>query len=147
MTVKLYAPHLNGLSVAGLDIERNEDGSFDVPEEHVATVKGTFGARDTKEPPPVNARQPVPADEVDKIREEHASIGRHRDHLVDRVRSLEQRNQELERVVGEQSHNQLVTTVNDLRRQVADRDQRIRDLEKAQIDKGKPGTKGKGEKE
>jgi TolA-binding protein len=144
---KLYAPHLNDLSVGGLRIEKGEDGSFDVPEEHVATVKGTFGARDTKEPPPVNARQPVPADEVDRIRAGHEEIGRHRDQLVTRVRDLEQRNQELERVVSEQSHSNLVTTVNDLRRQVADRDQRIRDLEKAQADKGKPGAKGKGEKE
>lgn len=145
---KLYAPHLNDLSVAGLRIEKNEDGSFDVPEEHVATVKGVFGARDTPEPPPVNARQPVPADEVDRIRKGHEEIGRHRDQLIDRVRSLEQRNQELERTVDERGRDNLVNTVNELRRQVADRDQRIRDLEKAQADKGKPGDKRKpGEKE
>jgi hypothetical protein len=138
---KLYAPHLNDLSVAGVRIERGEDGSFDVPEEHVATVKGTFGARDTKEAPAVNARQPVPADEVDRIREDHGQMQRHRDHLVDRVRNLEQRNQELEAQVKEQSRDNLVTTVNDLRRQVADRDQRIRDLEQAKSDKSRAEKK------
>jgi len=146
MGVKLYGPHLNDFSVGGVKVERDADGAFDVPPEHVEAAKA-HGMRDTKEPPQVDARQPIPASEVDKIHEERRSMERHRDQLITRVRELEQRNHDLEAQLHERQQDQLVRTVNDLRAQVTERDARIRELEKAQADKTPKGAARKGEKE
>lgn len=60
MGVKLFGA-IGALTIAGVEVAKGKDGSFDVPEEVALEMKQAFGLRDTADEPVV-AQPDVPAE-------------------------------------------------------------------------------------